>query len=464
MLSVRRPAFANKIIVSIILLSIIIPSLPALAVSLPSVGITSPDPAYASGPVTVDYTLNGISGGNAWLAVKNSTGSIIRTVNGGPVSGSGPHSITWDGRDGSGNLVPVGNYKLLVAVNRSGLEYVGEWGGKSVAYPQAWGVAINSTGYAYVTDSLNANVIIYDPSGNFVRVFGTAGTSPGQLSCPGNPAINSTGHVFIADYSMKRLEVFDRNGGFVGEINYTSGPGQFVGPGDVALNSTGHIYVTDYEGHNVKVFSPSWTYEYTIGGTVAGAGNGQFNYPNGITVDASDRVYVADGNNHRVQVFDRNGAFLFSFGSSGTTDGKFSYPNGITINSTGYIYVVDGGNNRVQVFDSTGAFLYKFGSSGSSNGQFNYPYGIAVNSSGFVYVVDNGNSRVQVFDRSGTYSYTLGPADCGGWQIQPTGGNYCRPLRAGLRRRHEKLQGTGIQPVRRLFVCFRLERFGRWPV
>ena len=395
--------------VPVLLLIGIISPLPALAVTLPSVDVTSASPAYASGPVTVDYTINGISGGNAWLVVKGSSGNIIRMVDGGPVSGSGTHSITWDGKDGSGSPVPVGNYSLLVAVSRSGLAYVGEWGGKSVRYPTAWGVAINSTGYAYVTDSVNSNVFIYGPSGNFVLAFGTAGTGPGQLSYPGNPAINSTGHVFTADYYNKRLEVFNRNGGFVGEINYTSGPGQFVGPGDVALNSTGHIFVTDYEDHNVKVFSPSWTYEYTIGAN--GAGDGQFSYPDGITVDTSDRVYVADGGNNRVQVFDRNGVFLFSFGSSGTTDGKFNCPNGITINSTGYIYVVDGYNNRVQVFDSTGAFSYKFGSSGAGDGQFNNPYGIAVSSSGFVYVADNGNSRVQVFDRSGTYSYTLAPAD-----------------------------------------------------
>jgi hypothetical protein len=178
MFSMHRLSFINRLIVAIVLLSIIIPSTPALAVTLPSVDITSSDPAYASGAVTVDYTLNGISDGNSQLIVKGPSGNTIRTISGGYVSGTGPHSITWDGKDGSGNPVPLGQYTLLVAVNRSGLEYVGEWGGKSVAYPTAWGVAINSTGYAYVTDSLNANVIIYDPSGNFVRMFGTAGPGP----------------------------------------------------------------------------------------------------------------------------------------------------------------------------------------------------------------------------------------------------------------------------------------------
>ena len=186
MLSIRRTALASMIIVSIVSLLIIAHSLPAMAISIPSVDITSSNPAYASGPVTVNYTLNGISNGNAWLIVKNQAGSIMRTVSGGAVSGSGPYSISWDGKDGSGNLVPVGNYTLLVAVNRSALTYVGEWGGKAIAYPQAWGVGINSTGYAYVTDSINSNITIYDPAGDSRQAVRVSGIGPGAALAAGN--------------------------------------------------------------------------------------------------------------------------------------------------------------------------------------------------------------------------------------------------------------------------------------
>jgi tripartite motif-containing protein 71 len=49
----------------------------------------------------------------------------------------------------------------------------------------------------------------------------------------------------------------------------------------------------------------------------------------------------------------------------------------------------------VQEFSSAGAFVATFGSSGSGSGQLQAPKGVAMSSSGNVLIADTGNNRVE---------------------------------------------------------------------
>ena len=91
------------------------------------------------------------------------------------------------------------------------------------------------------------------------------------------------------------------------------------------------------------------------------------------------------------------GAFLTTWGSSGTGDGQFDFPFGVATDGSGNVYVADDGNHRIQKFDASGTFLTAWGSDGSGNGQFHFPQGVATDGSGNVYVSDTNNQRIQEF-------------------------------------------------------------------
>ena len=79
-----------------------------------------------------------------------------------------------------------------------------------------FGIAINSTGYIYVTtESYNA-VLIFDPSGNVIGKFGGSGSinQDGRFDDPRHIALNSTGAVYVIDAGHNRTQIFDPSGKF----------------------------------------------------------------------------------------------------------------------------------------------------------------------------------------------------------------------------------------------------------
>ena len=69
------------------------------------------------------------------------------------------------------------------------------------------------------------------------------------------------------------------------------------------------------------------------------------------------------------------------------------------VDANGHVYVADTDNNRIEKFTNDGAFLDTWGSSGSGHGQFNHPEGVAVDAHGHVYVVDTNNHRIEKFSQ-----------------------------------------------------------------
>jgi len=84
-------------------------------------------------------------------------------------------------------------------------------------------------------------------------------------------------------------------------------------------------------------------------------------------------VYVADSFNDRVVEFDPSGAFVRSWGRTGSAPGELLVPWGIAVDSSSdRIYVSDSGNHRVQIFNLTGGLLSTFGSYGTGAGQVSW--------------------------------------------------------------------------------------------
>jgi DNA-binding beta-propeller fold protein YncE len=98
-----------------------------------------------------------------------------------------------------------------------------------------------------------------------------------------------------------------------------------------------------------------------------------------------------------VQRFTAGGAFLSSFGATGSGPGQLSSPTGVAVDGNGFVVVMDAGNGRVEAFREDGSYVLAFGSEGPLPGQFFHPAAIDIDPQGRIVVLDKDNSRVQVF-------------------------------------------------------------------
>lgn len=176
------------------------------------------------------------------------------------------------------------------------------------------------------------------------------------------------------------------------------------------------VYAVDTYNNRVQVFNRSGAYLFQFGSY--GTSAGYLANPFSIARDGHGNVYVTDSSNNRVQKFSCGGKFISAFGSYGHLDGMFSKPEGIAVDkASNSVYVVDMSNQRVQKFDTSGRYISQWGQSGSTDGRFSNPSQISLDASGNVYIVDSGNYRVQKFDAAGNYLTQWGSAGSGNGQF-----------------------------------------------
>ena len=158
------------------------------------------------------------------------------------------------------------------------------------------------------------------------------------------------------------------------------------------------LYVVDDSNNRVQVFSPTGAFISTFGST--GSASGQFNGADAVAIAPNGNIYVAEFFNGRVQIFTPLGTSISSI--TGLTN-----PTSVAINSSGTVYIGDI-NNHVNVYNSSGVFQTSFGSTGSANGQFNSIGEMSIAPSGSLYVPEQTNNRVQVLSSTGIFQTVYG--------------------------------------------------------
>ena len=138
-------------------------------------------------------------------------------------------------------------------------------------------------------------------------------------------------------------------------------------------------------------------------------GSGMFDFPHGLDIDDEGNVWVADQRGHRVVKFDAEGNHLLTIGERGNPGDPplLSEPTDVIVTSSGDIFITEGhsfapGANRVTKWAADGAFVMSWGRTGSGPGEFNVPHTIALDSQGRLFVGDRANNRIQIFDQEGT--------------------------------------------------------------
>ena len=250
------------------------------------------------------------------------------------------------------------------------------------------GIAISRDSDVIVCDS--HKITVYTMRGEKTRQFGSEGKEKGQFSVPWGVALDSDGCIYVSDTGNKRIQKFTFDGQY---INSVSDKNLIGCPRGLKINNN-KLYVCDFDNNRILIFDRELNYITHIGSE--GSGPGQFSGPHDIAWDSSSMLYVADVGNGRIQVFDEDGRYVREFGQEGSGHGELSRPHYIDV-ARDLVYVSEAGNSRVSVFDTSGRFVCTVGREGWGPGELLHPYGISVSEDHFVCVCDYLNNRVQIF-------------------------------------------------------------------
>jgi DNA-binding beta-propeller fold protein YncE len=280
------------------------------------------------------------------------------------------------------------------------------------------GIAIDSSGNMYISDTKNNRIQKFDSSGNFITKWGSNGTTEGKFKNPLGMSFDSGGNLWVADNQNNRIQEFDSSGNFIKMLGWGvatganqfesctsscqagiegNADGQFGTPHDIKFDADGNFYVSNYFWHNVQKFDASGNYVSRFG--TSGSGNGQIFFPDGLYVDSSGNIYVVDVT--RLQKFDSSYNYVNSYQISP------SQPHNVTVDSLGNFYISSNFDNTITVLSSSLVHLFDIADAGSGNGQFNQPYGMAFDPDNNLYIVDGLNNRVQKFTLAQVFTLDL---------------------------------------------------------
>jgi len=146
------------------------------------------------------------------------------------------------------------------------------------------GVAVDSAGDIYVSDTNNHRIQKFDSGGVHIVSWGSNGSGDGELNTPAGLAIDSADNVYVADTGNNRIQKFNSSGSFItnGEpraaatesslVHQASAltppePSLLLTTGTVAFRLSQHRHILESFGSN-------------------GSDDGQFSSPQDVAIDA----------------------------------------------------------------------------------------------------------------------------------------------------------------------------------
>ncbi len=167
-----------------------------------------------------------------------------------------------------------------------------------------------------------------------------------------------------------RVQEFSPTGAYLSQFGSPgSGNGQFAGPSAIAIDSSGNVWVLDTFNYRIQEFSTERGIP-RASSAPQGTGNGQLGWAFGLAFSGGN-LYVSELGNSRVQEFSTAGAYLGQFGT--TWFGQRPVPRAVghrlrpehAATSTSQTPPTAASRSSAP----QGAFVTTFGSSGSGSGQ-----------------------------------------------------------------------------------------------
>lgn len=233
-------------------------------------------------------------------------------------------------------------------------------------------VAADSSGNLYVADYGNNTIRKITPTGVVTTLAGLAGASgsvdgtnsAARFNGPSGVAVDSSGNVYVTDSYNNTIRKVTPEGvvttlaglaGIFGNADGTSSEARFNAPFGVAVDHSGNVYVGDSGNQTIRKVTPAGVVTTLAGlagyaGGDDGAGSAaRFDYPRGVAVDSSNNVYVADYYNFTIRKITPAGVVTTLAGLAqayGSDDGtgsaaRFDFPQGVAADTAGNVYVAD---------------------------------------------------------------------------------------------------------------------------
>lgn len=422
--------------------------------------------ALAVGPTGVVYVADGFS--NTVRAVSQTAN--VYTLAGRPYDGHGyidangfdarfkfPHGIAVD-LSGNVYVADLGSGRVRKITPNRDVSTVTSFGNLPLSgFFNA--ITVDSMDNLYVVDqSAYAVYKINQREGNTVTTLDLgAGVAP--LDSPRGVAVDSNGNVFVSDSKNHVIRKIPPTGkstilaGEFGVAGVRDGFGtraRFFLPIGLATDALDNLYVADDNG-TIRKITPAGLVttiagSATIFGSDDGIGSGATfgnekgtdeasvgisvgNGKNGIAKDSQGNFYVADTDNHVIRKItpdQRVTTIAGQAGFKGSNDGRgnsarFSSPFGIVVDANDAIYITDTGNSTVRKISLDGSVTTFAGTAlatGDADGsaalaRFNHPKGLALDPQGFLVVADTSNHKLKKISRNGNVTTIPIPSSFG---------------------------------------------------
>lgn len=323
--------------------------------------------------------------------------------------------------------------------------------GAAARFKRPEGIAFDGAGNLYVTD-LDAHVVRKVSSGGAVTTFAGTADSTGSTDAtgalarfnkPSGVAVDSAGNVFVTDsanHTIRRITpagvvtTFAGTAGASGFLDAAGAGARFNRPGGIVIDAADNLYVADRMNHRIRKVTPAGDVSTLAGSGATGATNGtgvaaQFNQPWGLTL-AGGVLYVADTWNNQVRAVTLPAAVTSTLAgglTSGEADGvgadaRFRQPTGIAADAAGDLYVSDmltGTIRKVAADGTVVTFAGRGYHQGITNGvgaaaRFLGPDCVAMDGAGNAYVVESSMHTIRKVAPDGTVTTLAGAPGAAG--------------------------------------------------
>ena len=260
----------------------------------------------------------------------------------------------------------------IIIAGSAGANGGADGAGANARFNNPTGIAVDSAGILYVVDQGNHCIRKITPDGmvtTLAGLIGSSGSTDGtgtaaRFNNPTGIAIDASGYLYVTDTNNHTIRKISQLGavttlaGKAGISGYLDGAGDeasFLWPKGIAVSLSGEIYCTDQnsdirkitQGGVVTTYAGSLTWGCIDGNGVDSA----FMYPQGIAADGAGNLFVADTSSSTIRKINSTGSVTTIGGTpfkSGYSDGTgadalFNNPVGIAASTNGQIYIMNSG-------------------------------------------------------------------------------------------------------------------------
>jgi uncharacterized protein (TIGR03437 family) len=304
------------------------------------------------------------------------------------------------------------------------------------------GLAVDSAGGVYISDSANNRVRLVNAAGMIATVAGNGNSTfsgdggqavSASFSDVTGAALDAAGNLYLADASNRRVRRVTP-AGIVTTIAGTGiqgnsgdgGPGISANlnrPFAVALDAAGNLYICDSSNHDIRRLNlaSGIITTYAGNGLPAFSGDGglavsaSLQFPLGVVMDKSGNLYIADAGNNCIRKVSPAGVIVtvagngnragFAGDGAAAASALLNIPSDVAVDASGSLFIADAGNNRVRRVDGTSGIIGTI-AGGDDNGfsgdggpatasLLSHPWGMMLDTAGNVYIADMVNNRIR---------------------------------------------------------------------